>query len=37
MSKGKEELYYEDQMRVLWLEYGHEPDEKEPIWGREGR
>jgi hypothetical protein len=37
MSKENKELYYEDQMRFLWLEYKHEPDLKEPLWGREGR
>jgi hypothetical protein len=26
MSKVNKELYYADQMRHLWLKYGHEPD-----------
>jgi hypothetical protein len=23
------EAYYDDQMRAIWLEYGHEPDVEE--------
>jgi hypothetical protein len=30
-----DERLYNDQLRILWLEYGHEPDLKEPVWVKE--
>lgn len=30
------EAYYDDQMKSIWLEYGHEPDMQEsPVGDRE--
>jgi hypothetical protein len=29
------EVYKEDQMRSIWLEYGHDPDIPEPIYVKE--
>jgi hypothetical protein len=28
-EQEQKETYYDDQMRSIWLEYGHEPDDEE--------